>query len=220
MEELVRRLSGGADPLFLFVLMPPVTSEWRGSAGQPFSISGTLKRDGYSEGTVGAVQTFFLRGQEEPWVADGLKQVAAADVVIHLTRQVAGAGIYPAVDLRSSRSRLLETEAVSEAHKAVAAQVRRTLGATLWNTSDRTEATEATEDRLALERARKLQNYFAQPFFVAESFSNRPGAHVGLDEALQTCREILEGRYDDIPEKAFYFTGGIEEIRSRFGTGG
>jgi F-type H+/Na+-transporting ATPase subunit beta len=66
-----------------------------------------------------------------------------------------------------------------------------------------------------LERARKLANYFAQPFFVAERYTHRPGTYVGLDEALGTCRDILEGRHDEIPEKAFYFAGGIEEIRQR-----
>jgi F-type H+-transporting ATPase subunit beta len=66
-----------------------------------------------------------------------------------------------------------------------------------------------------LERARKLVRYFAQPFFVAEPYTHRPGTHVGLDEALATCRDILAGRHDDIPEEAFYFAGGIEEIRHR-----
>lgn len=143
---------------------------------------------------------------------EGLKQLATADVVIHLTRQVAGAGIYPAVDLRSSRSRLLETAAVGDAHRAIAMDVRRTLGAALWNRGD---PPSAVLDRLMHERARKLQNYFAQPFYAAESFSERSGTRVGIDEALRTCRDILEGRHDDIPEQAFYFAGGIEEIRTR-----
>ena len=216
MEELVRRLSGGADSLSLFVLMPPFSPEWPASTGQPLSISGSLKREGYSEGTVGRVQTFFLRGQEEPWTAERINEFATADAVIHLSRQVAQAKIYPAVDLRTSRSRLIETGAVGEAHGTVTAQVRRVLGAALWNTPD---PPEAKRDRLMLERAHKLQNYFAQPFFVAEAFSDRPGTHVGLDEALRTCREILEGRHDDIPEEAFYFAGGIEEIRTRPRTG-
>lgn len=111
MEDLVRRLSGGADPLSLFVLMPPFSSEWPGSTNLLFSISDSLKREGYSEGTVGAVQSFFLRGQEEPWSGERLKEFATADVVIHLSRQVAKAKIYPAIDLRTSRSRLLETGA-------------------------------------------------------------------------------------------------------------
>ena len=209
MEELVRRLSGGADPVSMFVLMPPFSPEWPGSIGLPFSVSGSLKKDGYSEGTVGALQTFFLRGQEEPWTAERLENFAAADVVIHLARDAAKAKIYPAVDLRNSCSRLLETAAVGDEHRAVAAQVRRVLAAALWNADDR------PGDRLMAERARKLQNYFTQPFFVAEPYTRRPGTHVGFDEALRTCRDILEGRLDDIPVEAFYFAGGIEEIRKR-----
>ena len=211
MEELVRRLSGGADPLSLFILMPPFSPPWPGSLDLPFSVSGALKQDGYSEGTVGAVQTFFLRGQEEPWTADSLSAFAAADVVIHLSREVAKAKIYPAVDLRNSRSRLLETKAVGDEHAALAAGVRQALAA-LWNTGDRSDA---AGDPLMLERARKLANYFAQPFFVAEPYTRRPGSYVGLQEALDTCRDILAGRHDDLPTGAFYFAGGIEEIRAR-----
>jgi RNA polymerase sigma factor (sigma-70 family) len=216
MEELVRRLSGGGHPVSLFVLMPPFSAEWPGSIGLPFSISATLKEEGYSEGTVGAVQTFFLRGQEEPWTGERLEDFAAADVVIHLARNVARAKIYPAVDLRNSRSRLLETAAVGEEHRSVAAQVRRVLAAALWNAGDQPDA---AGDRLMVERARKLQNYFTQPFFVAEPYTRRPGTHVSLEEALRTCRDILEGRHDDIPVEAFYFAGGIEEIRNRAAAG-
>ena len=178
----------------------------------PFSVSGFLKRDGYSEGTVGAVQTFFLRGQQEPWTAERLADFAAADVVIHLAREVAKAKIYPAVDLRASRSRLIETRTVPEEHRVLAEQVRRMLAAALWNAGD---PPEAAADRLMVERARKLQNYFTQPFFVAEPYTHRPGTYVRRDEALRTCRDILEGQHDDIPVKAFYFAGGIEEIRNQ-----
>jgi hypothetical protein len=79
MEEPVRRLSGGADPVSLFVLMPSFSPQWPGSLQPQYSIAGALKQDGYSEGTVGSVQTFFLRGQEEPWTADRLSAFAAAD---------------------------------------------------------------------------------------------------------------------------------------------
>jgi F-type H+-transporting ATPase subunit beta len=163
-------------------------------------------------GTVGPVQTFFLRGQEEPWTAERLGDFAAADVVIHLSREVAGAKIYPCVDLRNSRSRLLEMAAVGEEHRAVAPQVRRLLAAALWDAGDRPDA---AGDRLMIERARKLLNYFTQPFFVAEPYTRCPGTHVCVDEALRTCRDILEGRLDDIRVGAFYFAGGIEEIRKR-----
>lgn len=120
--------------------MPPFSAEWRGSVGMPFSVSDSLKRDGYSDGTVGAVQTFFLRGQEEPWTAERLSDFATADVVIHLAREVAKAKIYPAVDLRTSRSRLIATEAVAEEHRVVPDQVRRMLAAALWNAGDPPEA--------------------------------------------------------------------------------
>jgi RNA polymerase sigma-70 factor, ECF subfamily len=98
-EELVRRLSGGADPVSLFVLMPPFSAQWPGSVGLPFSVSGSLKRNGYSEGMVGAVEIFFLRGEEEPWTAERLSDLATADVATRLAREVAKAKIYPAVDL-------------------------------------------------------------------------------------------------------------------------
>jgi hypothetical protein len=138
-------------------LMPPFSAEWPGSVGLPFSVSDSLKPDGYSEGTVGAVQTLFLRGQEEPCSAERLSDFATADVVIHLAREVAKAKIYPAVDLRTSHSRLIESAAVAEEHRVVAEQVRRMLAAALWNAGD---PPEATGDRLMVERARKLQNYF------------------------------------------------------------
>jgi F-type H+-transporting ATPase subunit beta len=176
--------------------MPPFSAQWPSSVGLPFSVSGSLKRDGYSGGTVGGVQTFFLRGQEEPWTAQRLSDFTAADVVIHLAREVAKAKIYPAVDLGTSRSRLIETGAVAEEHRMVAEQVRRVLAAALWNASD---PPEAATDRRMVERARKLQNYFTQPFFVAEPYTHRPGTYVRRDEALRTCRDILEGRLDDIP---------------------
>ena len=154
--------------------MPPFSAEWPGSVGLRFPVSDPLKRDGYSEGTVGAVQTFFLRGQEEPWTAERLSDLDAADVVIHLAREAAKAKIYPAVDLRTSRSRLIETGAVAEEHRTIAEQVHRVLAAALWNAGD---PPKAAGDRLMVERTRKLQNYFTQPFFVAEQYTHRPGTH-------------------------------------------
>ena len=68
--------------------------------------------------------------------------------------------------------------------------------------------------RLLDERALKLQNYFTQPFYIAEPYTKRPGATVSLTEALQTCRDILDGRYDALPVDAFYFKGGMAEIEA------
>ena len=68
-----------------------------------------------------------------------------------------------------------------------------------------------------LERALKLQNYFTQPFFIAEPYTKRPGASVTATEALRTCREILDGHYDDLPVDAFFFSGGMAEISENIG---
>jgi F-type H+/Na+-transporting ATPase subunit beta len=70
-------------------------------------------------------------------------------------------------------------------------------------------------DPLTLERARKLANFFSQPFFCAEPWTIRPGSHVSRAEALRTCAEMMGGIHDDLPTAAFYFAGGIDEIRGR-----
>jgi F-type H+/Na+-transporting ATPase subunit beta len=66
-----------------------------------------------------------------------------------------------------------------------------------------------------LQRARKVLRFFAQPFYVAEAYTKRPGVTVSLAESLRVCREILDGRYDDVREDAFYFTGGLDEVLAR-----
>src|SRR5262245_30414991 len=87
----------------------------------------------------------------------------------------------------------------------------RHVRAALW--ADRCRLQSGT-DGLMLERALKLQNYFTQPFYIAEPYTKRPGATVSVTEALQTCRDILDGRYDAVPIEAFYFKGGMAEIEA------
>jgi RNA polymerase sigma-70 factor (ECF subfamily) len=213
MEELVRRLSGGRDRLTMFVMMPGPTPEWPGPLQPGFSHAEALKKDGYSEGTKGAVQTFFLRPESGPWTADRLAALAPFDAVFHLSRELAGARIYPAVDVLTARSRLLETKAVGAAHAKTADRVRHAL-ASLWGSRGRSEP---GADPLMQERALKLQNYFTQPFFCAEPYTKRPGLSVGAAEALRTCQEILDGAYDEVPTDAFFFSGGMAEIRANIG---
>jgi F0F1-type ATP synthase beta subunit len=76
---------------------------------------------------------------------------------------------------------------------------------------------ELAHDPVLIARARKLQAFFSQPFYVAEPYTKRPGSHVSRADALRGCREILAGRHDDLPAEAFYFAGGIEEIRRASG---
>ena len=130
MEELVRRLSGGRDRLTMFIMMPGPTPEWPGPLKPGFSHAEELKKDGYSEGTKGAVQTSSCGPRRAPWTADRLAALAPFDVVFHLSRARAGR-IRPAVDVLTARSRLLETKAIGEAHATTAERVRQALAA-LW----------------------------------------------------------------------------------------
>ena len=208
-EEVVRRVSGGAERVSLFVLAPPPSPENPIYHGR--TLAEDLKKEGYSEGTVGPVQTFFLRSDNEPWTKDRLSALSSLDTVIHLSGERASAKIYPAVNVLTSRSRLLEGKSVSDDHVAIAQEVRQALAA-WWGPDRRSDAS-----GLMLERALKLQNYFTQPFFVAEPYTKRPGVTVSLAETLRTCREILEGQYDDLPTDAFFFSGDMAEIRTNIG---
>jgi RNA polymerase sigma factor (sigma-70 family) len=210
MEELVRRLADGVDPVTMFVTIQPPSPEWPPGMAPDFSFAGALAEEGYSEGTRGAVQSFFLRSEDGPWTAERLAHLAAADVVIHLSRAQARAKIYPCVDPLTSRSRWLAIKAVGGEHAAIAARVRDAL-AKLRAAGD---AAADGADRLELARARKLQEFFGQPFFCAEPYTKRPGTRVSRADALRTCREILDGAHDDVPLDAFHFKGGIEEIRA------
>jgi len=153
------------------------------------------------------VQSFFLRADEGPWTADRLAALAPADAVIHLSREVAKAGIYPCVDPRTSRSRLLESEGLDKRHREIAAQVRAAL-ALLFAGREGADAT-------AFERGRRLANYLAQPFFCAEPWTKRPGSYVSLATTLADCADILDGRHDDLPAETFYFGGTVAELRAR-----
>jgi RNA polymerase sigma factor (sigma-70 family) len=196
-EELVRRLSGGADGVSLFALAP-----WT-----LVSIADALKEDGFSEGTVGPIQTFYFRSEEGPWTPERLASLAGVDVVIRLSVALASRGIYPTVDPLTSRSRLLESNGLDREHLELAARIRTALRPLLAP-----EADKPAPDALALERAEKLLRFFAQPFYVAEPYTKRPGSTVGLAESLRVCREILDGVHDRVPTKAFYFTGGLDAV--------
>ncbi len=200
MEELVRRLSGGSVGVSLFTLAP-----WT-----PTSIADTLKQDGFSEGTLGPVQTFYFRSEEGAWTPERLTGLASVDVVIRLSAELAGHGIYPTVDPLTSRSRLLETGSVDRGHVELAARIREALGTLLAPAGEAPAA-----DPLTLERAGKLLRFFAQPFYVAEAYTKQPGVTVGLAESLRVCREILDGVHDGIPTQAFYFTGGLDAVLAR-----
>ena len=199
-EELVRRLSGEPGGVSLFTFIPP---------GPSLSFQEVWAKEGYTGGTVGSVQTFYFLG-EEAWTVDRLSALPAVDVVIRLSRELGRLGIYPTIDAVVSRSRLLEAGTLSQEHAAAAARIREALmvaPAAVTGSSGL-----PTEAELRAQRSRKLQRFFAQPFFVAEPYTRRPGVAVGLGEALRGCREILDGIHDAVPEHAFQFTGGIADV--------
>jgi RNA polymerase sigma factor (sigma-70 family) len=210
MEELVRRISGGSDPVTLFLFLPPPSEIWPPSLDENYSFSDALKEEGYSEGTVGCMQTFFVGGEAVPWTAEKLAGLAPIDTVIQLSRKMILAKNYPGVDVLTARSRLLDENLIGADDIELARRVREAIAE-----RRRAEAAaDSSADPLLLERARKLQAFFSQPYYVAEPFTKRPGSHVSRADALSGCSEILDGRHDDLPADAFYFTGSIAEIRA------
>ena len=122
---------------------------------------------------------------------------------------------YPGVDVRTARSRLIDENRLPADVVAIARQARDAIA--LWRAvSDNPGA--GAPDPVLLERAKKLQAFFSQPFFVAEPYTKRPGSYVSRADALRGCREILDGKHDDLPVGAFYFTGSIEQIRRAAGS--
>jgi ATP-dependent Clp protease adaptor protein ClpS len=206
--ELTYKLKDNPDGLKLFTLLPL----WR-DAPPGWSLSASLKEQGLADIRRGAVEHFFLRAEEGPWTESRLSLLDPFDVVIRFSRRLAGARVYPAVDVLTSRSRLFQTSVLSAEHVEIAERVRQAIAAL----STAGHRADGGADTQMLERALKLQNYFTQPYFVAEPWHGRSGTTVSLAESLQTCRDILHGRYDDLPAASFYFSGGIAEIRANAG---
>jgi F-type H+-transporting ATPase subunit beta len=139
---------------------------------------------------------------------------AHLDATLVLSRQIAELGIYPAVDPLDSTSRILDPQVVGEEHYGVARAVQgilqkykelRDIIAILGMDEL------SPEDKLAVARARKIQRFLSQPFFVAEVFTGAPGKYVTLKETVASFKAIVEGEYDHLPEQAFYMVGPIEE---------
>ncbi|PKB66869.1 MAG: F0F1 ATP synthase subunit beta [SAR202 cluster bacterium Io17-Chloro-G3] len=136
------------------------------------------------------------------------------DAVVALERAIAEQGIYPAVDPLTSTSRILEPLTVGEEHYEVARGCQQVLQRykdlqdviAILGIEELSE-----EDKLTVARARKIQRFFSQPFFVAEQFTGREGRYVPVRETVRGFKEILEGKHDDLPEQAFYMVGTIDE---------
>jgi F-type H+-transporting ATPase subunit beta len=137
------------------------------------------------------------------------------DATTELSRLIAELGIYPAVDPLASTSTILAAEIVGEEHYKIARRVQEVLQKykelqdiiAILGLDELSE-----EDRLTVERARKIQKFLSQPFHVAEQFTGIKGKYVPLEDTLRSFKEIIEGKHDDIPEQAFYMVGNIDEV--------
>jgi F-type H+-transporting ATPase subunit beta len=143
---------------------------------------------------------------------------AHLDATMVLSRQIAELGIYPAVDPLDSTSRILDPNVVGQEHYDVARSVQGTLQRykelkdiiAILGMDELSE-----DDKLAVARARKVQRFLSQPFFVAEVFTGSPGKYVSLSETIAGFKAIMAGEYDHLPEQAFYMVGSIEEAAER-----
>jgi len=145
---------------------------------------------------------------------------AHLDSTILLDRAIAELGIYPAVHPLKSTSRMLDPQVVGAEHYAVATEVQRVLQryADLRDIIAILGMEELSdEDKMVVHRARRIQRFLSQPFFVAEQFTGRPGRFVPKDETVRSFQEILEGKHDELPEQAFYMVGGIDEAVEQAG---
>lgn len=143
---------------------------------------------------------------------------AHLDATITLQRSLADQGLFPAMDPLGSTSRILDPNIVGLEHYNVARQVQQTLQRyrDLQDIIAILGVEELNEDdKLLVARARKVQRFLTQPMFVAEQFTGTPGRHVKVAETVRGFREILEGKYDDLPEQAFYMVGAIEEVKEK-----
>ncbi len=156
--------------------------------------------------------------------ADDLTDPAPASVFAHLdattvlNRKIAEKGIYPAVDPLDSTSRLLDPQILGDEHYNVARGVQQVLQKykdlqdiiAILGMDELSE-----EDKATVERARKIEKFLSQPFFVAKVFTGADGKYVELDDTIKGFKGILDGEYDDLPESAFYMVGGIDEVLAK-----
>jgi F-type H+-transporting ATPase subunit beta len=167
-----------------------------------------------TKGSITSVQAIYVPADDytDPAPATAF---AHLDATTNLSRAIVELGIYPAVDPLASSSRILDPRIIGEEHYTVARQVKQVL----QRYKDLQDIIAilgidelSDDDKLTVSRARKIQRFLSQPFFVASQFTGRSGKYVSIKDTIKGFREILDGKHDGIPEQAFYMCGGIEEV--------
>jgi F-type H+-transporting ATPase subunit beta len=169
------------------------------------------------KGSITSVQAIYVPADDitDPAPANAFAHLDATTV---LSRQIVELGIYPAVDPLGSTSRILDPRILGEEHYNTARSVQRIL----QRYKDLQDIIAilgmdelSAEDKLVVARARKIQRFLSQPFFVAETFTGQPGRYVSVKETIRGFKELLNGKGDDLPEQAFYMVGTIDEAREK-----
>ena len=165
------------------------------------------------QGSITSVQAIYVPADDYTDPAPATT-FAHLDATTNLSRSIAELGIYPAVDPLASTSRILDPRVIGDEHYEVARQVQQVLQRykdlqdiiAILGIDELSE-----EDKLTVSRARKLQRFLSQPFFVAEQFTGIPGMYVPIADTVRDFKEIVEGKHDDLPEQAFYLVGTVAE---------
>jgi F-type H+/Na+-transporting ATPase subunit beta len=169
------------------------------------------------KGSITSVQAIYVPADDitDPAPATAFAHLDATTV---LSRQISELGIYPAVDPLASTSRILDPVILGAEHYGAA----RAVQSTLQRYKDLQDIIAilgmeelSDEDKLTVARARKIQRFLSQPFFVAEAFTGQPGRYVKLADTIRGFKEVVEGKHDDLPEQAFYMVGGIDEVQEK-----
>jgi F-type H+-transporting ATPase subunit beta len=166
-----------------------------------------------NKGSITSVQAVYVPADDYTDPAPATT-FAHLDATTNLSRPIAELGIYPAVDPLASTSRLLTPEVVGEEHYKIARDVQKILQRykELQDIIAILGMDELSEDdKLTVSRARKVQRFLSQPFFVAEQFTGMSGKYVQIQDTVRGFKEIIEGKHDSLPEQAFLYVGTIEE---------
>jgi F-type H+-transporting ATPase subunit beta len=170
-----------------------------------------------TKGSITSVQAIYVPADDltDPAPAASFAHLDATTV---LSRSISEKGIYPAVDPLDSTSRILQPGSVSDQHYQVATQVQQVL----QRYKDLQDIIAilgmdelSDEDKVIVQRARKIERFLSQPFFVAEQFTGTPGKYVRLEDTIRSFQEVLDGKHDDLPEQAFYLVGSIDDVLAR-----
>jgi F-type H+-transporting ATPase subunit beta len=165
-------------------------------------------------GSITSVQAIYVPADDltDPAPATAFSHL---DATVVLSRDIAALGIYPAVDPLDSSSRILDAQYIGERHYRVATQVQQTLQRykDLQDIIAILGMDELSEDdKVIVARARRIQRYLSQPFHVAEQFTGVPGQYVKLSDTIESFERVVQGEFDELPEQAFFMTGGIDEV--------